>query len=287
MLFLLSFVTPDAEACSPGIAEILSSAPVDGAVDVPRDARLVLTMGNGYIEMYDEPMVELWVDGAQLAGSQQLWERTMDLTSQTGQIIFTPELPFEAGVEVEARLMGFGWKGETMLHHFTVGEGMATPAPGAPSMRDVSVTHVINDESYNSCSAPEWREARIKVAPAAGTADPNAWLLVYRSDAGVVADSPFGVLGPLVDDSELVLDTRSFYDIDRELSEECYTVAQVDAAGTLSWAEETRCHTVDPEVEEDEDPGFHGGGCATVAPVGGALALLLAGLPLLRRRRPR
>lgn len=283
LTFLFAFASPDAEACSPGIAEVLSSAPIDGATDVPRDARVVLTMGNGYIEMYVAPTVELWVDGAPVEGRQEIWSRTMDLTAETGQILFTPDAPLDPGAEVEVRLIGFGWKGETELRHFTVGEEMAAPVEGLPTVQSVEVSHVINDESYNSCSAHEWRELRIKASPAAGTADPLGWLLVYRSDAGVVADTPFGVLGPLEGDGELVLGTRSFYDIDRPLVDECFTVAQVDASGALTWSEQTLCNAVVPDI--DEDGGFQGGGCATIAPAGGALALLLAALPALRRRR--
>lgn len=285
LLALLTVLSVEAEACSPGPAEVLSYVPADGATEVPTDARVVVTMGNGYIGMKGEPVIELSVDGAAVPGRQELWRRTMDLTSETGQVIFTPDAPFPAGAEVEVHLSGVGWAGETEAWSFTVGDEAAAEAPGAPTLDEVTVTHVVNEGSLNSCSAEEWREARFKATPAAGTADANAWLWLYRSEGGVVEDTPFGLMGPLVDDGQLVLDARSFYDIDRPLTAECFAVAQVDAAGRLTFAEGAVCSPNTAAGGGDDDVVWKGGGCATAAP-GGLLGVSLAVLATWRRRRP-
>jgi hypothetical protein len=303
--------TPDAVACSPDVADVLATAPADGAVDVPLDAMVVLQVGSGFVAMGGDPEFQVWVDDEPSAGTQTGWTRTASPTAETGQLIFSPDSPFPSGASVRVSVSNIGWGSGPFTLSFSTGDAGTSPVAGVPMVNDVLVHHESVDTPSSSCDSEEWRTVDLSTSPASGTVDPLSWLLVYRVSDGVAEDVPFDVLGPLVDDSPLRLATVMHDDIDRALTEECYTVAQVDAAGGRVWADEIVCSVDTTEAGDSGDPEEDGGsvsgdrdpsdggssdtpsdgsgkGCAVVArPLGLLWCLPLGGILLGRRRRVR
>jgi hypothetical protein len=271
---------PEAQACSPGAAELVAATPADGAVDVPTDAVVALQFGEGYLA--DTPTVTVRADGAPVDGTLTLFERTADLVRQTAFARFRPDAALPAGAAVEVEVSGHGWDDGVETFAFTVGAGpLGGEAPAAPVVEALAVVEEEPEAGMmNSCQTERWRELDLTVRPSAADPQGASWIVLRRVALSGEEDVDFDVLGPFSEAAPLTLSTTLSWDIDRDLLDECFVAVQVDAAGRESPASEPACPAPAWEC---------GSACATgTGRPSGLLGVLLAlGAAARRRRDPR
>jgi len=282
--FLLASLVaiPDAAACSPGSAVVVGHSPLDGAEDVPTDAVIQIAVGEGYVEGVVGERVTVSIDGEAVTGTTTEWNRTLDLVEQIGIITFTADAPFPAGAAVDVVVGSPGFDNTDTAFSFAVGDTSAGSVASAPELSDVYVADAFADtEQMSSCEQESWREMSFTVR-ASETLEPAlSWLVLHRVDGGVVSDTPFDFVGPITDTAWEGESRRNFYDIERDLADECFVAFHVDAAGRSSAASSAVCVDLDAGKMWESEKG-----CSALPRSGAALlGMLAAAFGLVGRRR--
>ncbi|MDP6935024.1 MAG: hypothetical protein QGG40_19030, partial [Myxococcota bacterium] len=226
LLFIPVLAPSAAQACSPGLAELLATAPADGQTDIPTDARVRAFFGDGYPEALD---MVVRVDGEVIDGELQEIGQTLDLVERFVNLEFIPTESFPEGSTVQA----------TVLHEqvestftFQVGDQSGTAVQGIPDLEIDAMDEFAPRGVQSSCDYSRWRELTATVYP--GEPDDHGLSLVhvYRSEAGSDPDfeaTPFRTL-VLEAGSDEPMDLFAEYPVDEDEARDCFVVVQEDGA---------------------------------------------------------
>jgi hypothetical protein len=240
--------------CEAGL-QVTGMVPVPGAEDVPFDSRPAVTFGDGCGQQgaWSGSLVGT-SDGAEVGVA---FVRTIAL-SQTHLLELFPDAPLEAGTAYT--FTAAPELGEALSFGFTTGTRTVVGLTGAPTLTVESARFTPERGGW-----PSALEVTIQVDPAT---DPDALSVLQVQDA----DGELAINAFVAPASGAGARTLTWTDVD-DPGEVCLQVRQIDGAGVATDWSAPACREVPP-------CGCSAGGRAT-----GGLALLLAPLVLLRRRR--